>query len=107
MPKTYPLSPPKVVFLTKVCHPNVHFRTGEICLDLLKDAWTPIWTLESTCRAIIALLGSPDATSPLNVDISNMYRAGDMEGAVNLIQMYVIDHGLTAVPPIDRKQQTW
>src|SRR5262249_50431857 len=42
--------------------------TGEICLDILKDAWTPIWTLESACRAIIALLSHPAADSPLNCD---------------------------------------
>jgi len=61
------------------------------------------WTLESTCRAIIALLGTPDATSPLNCDISNMYRANDVDGATNLIRMYVLDHGITTLPPITGK----
>jgi len=75
-------------------------QSGEICLDVLKDAWTPIWTLESTCRAIIALLGTPDATSPLNCDISNMYRAGDTVGATNLVHMYTLDFAHKAMPPI-------
>ena len=32
----YPQNPPKVKFLTRVFHPNVHFETGEICLEVLK-----------------------------------------------------------------------
>ena len=32
----YPQSPPAVKFLTRVFHPNVHFETGEICLEVLK-----------------------------------------------------------------------
>ena len=32
----YPLAPPTMTFLTRIFHPNVHFDTGEICLDILK-----------------------------------------------------------------------
>ena len=65
-PDTYPLAPPKVLFVTPVFHPNVLFKTGEICLDVLKpDAWTPAWTLQSVCRAVVALLSHPEADSPL------------------------------------------
>ena len=68
-PPTYPLAPPKVTFVTPVFHPNVLFKTGEICLDILKqEAWTPAWTLQSVCRAIVALLSHPEADSPLNCD---------------------------------------
>ena len=30
----------------QVFHPNVNFKTGEICLDILKREWTPAWSLE-------------------------------------------------------------
>src|SRR3989338_10599314 len=40
IPKRYPLQPPTVVFTTKVFHPNVHWTSGEICIDLLKTAWS-------------------------------------------------------------------
>jgi len=94
VPSSYPMTPPKITFVTKMCHPNVHFKTGEICLDILKDTWTPVWTLESACRAIIALLGNPAADSPLNCDAAHLIRCGDMRGYFSLCQMYTIDHAI-------------
>ncbi|KAJ3078286.1 hypothetical protein HDU99_000664 [Rhizoclosmatium hyalinum] len=56
VPSNYPLQPPNMKFISKVCHPNVHFNTGEICLDLLKSSWSPAWTLKSACVAVSLLL---------------------------------------------------
>lgn len=98
IPRTYPQQPPKAHFVTKVCHPNVKWTDGEICLDVLKDQWTPVWTLESVTRAVIVLLGIPEASSPLNCDCGNLIRAGDMRGYWSLARMYTIDHALTEMP---------
>ncbi len=68
VPNDYPINPPKCQFFTKIFHPNIHFETGEICFELLKDKWSPQWTLESVCRAILDLLNNPNADSPLNCD---------------------------------------
>jgi peroxin-4 len=95
VPPDYPMAAPKIKFITKVFHPNIHYGTGEICLDILKsDYWTPAWTLESVCRAIISLLANPNADSPLNCDCGNILRAGDTIAYKSLASMYAIEYGL-------------
>jgi peroxin-4 len=88
VPQNYPLSSPKVTMLTKCFHPNIHFKTGEICLDILKTAWTPAWTLTAVCRAIIALLHDYVADSPLNCDAGNLIRNNDIRGFNSMAKMY-------------------
>ena len=87
----YPVVPPAIAFVTKVFHPNVLFRTGEICLDLLKAEWSPAWGLQSACRAIVALLADPQADSPLNCDAGNMIRAGDTLAFHSMAAMYTLE----------------
>ncbi|KAH9799540.1 UBC core domain-containing protein [Citrus sinensis] len=73
VPEQYPLQPP---------------QTGEICLDILKNAWSPAWTLQSVCRAIIALMAHPEPDSPLNCDSGNLLRSGDIRGFQSMARMY-------------------
>ncbi|KAL4450573.1 hypothetical protein ABPG77_000929 [Micractinium sp. CCAP 211/92] len=63
VPEQYPLVAPAVRYHTKIFHPNVHWKTGEICLDILKNAWSPAWTLHSVCQAILALMSGKLAQS--------------------------------------------
>ncbi|CAO3601351.1 unnamed protein product [Absidia cylindrospora] len=63
IPFNYPMQPPNITFMTTLCHPNVHIKTGEICLDILKTAWSPAWTLKSTVLAISLLLYNPEPSS--------------------------------------------
>jgi peroxin-4 len=89
IPDTYPNAPPEVRFKTPICHPNVSFKTGEVCLDLLKTSWTPAYGVVSTLEAIQQLLsagGEPD--SPLNIDIAKLLRSGDVIGAEALVRFY-------------------
>jgi peroxin-4 len=88
----YPLSPPEIKFVTRVFHPNVHFRTGAICLDILKKEWSPAWGILSACRAVLALLSDPDAESPLNCDAGNMIRGNDMLAYNSMARMYTIEN---------------
>jgi peroxin-4 len=88
IPPTYPLSPPSIRFVTPICHPNVDFKTGEICLDTLKTSWTPVYTISATMTAIHQLLTSAEPDSPLNVDVAQLFRVGDDVGARSLIRFY-------------------
>eukprot|EP00871_Galdieria_phlegrea_P001916 jgi/Galph1/2725/GphlegSOOS_G1387.1 len=88
VPNNYPLSAPSVRFKTKVFHPNIHAKTGDICLDILKTSWSPAWTLQSICRAILVLLSHPEPESPLNCDAGNLLRAGDLRGYRSVAKMF-------------------
>ncbi|KAK4983566.1 hypothetical protein LTR66_006334 [Elasticomyces elasticus] len=88
IPDNYPLAPPTITFVTPICHPNVHFKTGEICLDLLKTSWSPAYTVASTLNSVQQLLTSAEPDSPLNIDIAQLFRQGDQIGAEALIRFY-------------------
>jgi len=89
VPQNYPASPPDIRFQTPCCHPNVNFKTGEICLDLFKGSWTPAYGLASALEAIQQLLstgGEPD--NPFNTDIARLFREGDYVAAEGLVRFY-------------------
>ena len=73
-PKDYPYKPPKVEFTTKVYHPNVK-NTGTICLDILKDAWSPDISVGKILLAIQNLLINPNIDHPLEAEIANLYKS--------------------------------
>lgn len=64
LPDGYPFEPPKMKFLTKVWHPNISSQSGVICLDILKDQWSPALTLKTALVSIQALLSAPEPDDP-------------------------------------------
>jgi ubiquitin-protein ligase len=86
----------------QIFHPNVHFRTGDICLDILKKEWSPAWGLQAACRAVLALLSDYDADSPLNCDAGNMVRGGDLTAFDDTARMYTVENAqFTSWPPVE------
>ena len=64
IPPDYPFKPPKMKFDTKIWHPNISSQTGAICLDILKNEWTPALTIRTALISLQALLCSPEPDDP-------------------------------------------
>jgi ubiquitin-protein ligase len=77
-PLTYPFQPPKMTFVTPIYHCNIN-RYGEICLDLLKEAWSPSLTIEKMLLCVSSLLAAPNPTDPLVPDIAHLYESNRVE----------------------------
>mmetsp|Transcript_36404 Transcript_36404/g.48038 ORF Transcript_36404/g.48038 Transcript_36404/m.48038 type:complete len:196 (+) Transcript_36404:44-631(+) len=73
IPQQYPFEPPKMRFVTKIWHPNISSQTGAICLDILKDQWSPALTIKTALLSLQALLCSPEPDDPQDAEVANMY----------------------------------
>jgi ubiquitin-protein ligase len=72
-PSEYPFKPPVIKFCNRVYHPNINDK-GAICLDILKDQWSPALSIFKVIISISSLLASPNPNDPLSPDVANVYK---------------------------------
>lgn len=67
------MCPPRIRFLTRIYHPNID-RLGRICLDVLKNNWSPALQIRTILLSIQALLGAPNPEDPLNEAVAKQWK---------------------------------
>lgn len=64
----------QVTFKTRIYHCNIS-SAGAICLDILKDQWSPALTMSKVLLSIQSLMTDPNPRDPLEQRIANEYMA--------------------------------
>mmetsp|Transcript_13435 Transcript_13435/g.24098 ORF Transcript_13435/g.24098 Transcript_13435/m.24098 type:complete len:158 (-) Transcript_13435:96-569(-) len=67
----YPEKAPRVRFTCEMFHPNV-YNDGTLCLDIIQDRWSPIYTVTSILTSIQSLLTDPNPASPANPEAAQL-----------------------------------
>ena len=76
------MAPPTVRFLTKFYHPNMD-KLGRICLDILKDKWSPALQIRTVLLSIQALLSAPNPYDLLANDVAEMWKTNEPQALAN------------------------
>ncbi|KAG6505145.1 hypothetical protein ZIOFF_037493 [Zingiber officinale] len=62
-----------LIFFGGKLHPNISSQNGAICLDILKDQWSPALTLKTALLSLQALLSAPAPDDPQDAVVAKQY----------------------------------
>lgn len=81
-PSDYPFKPPKCIFTTRIYHPNIN-SNGSICVDVLKEHWSPALTISKVLLSISSLLNDANTEDPLVPEIALLYKTNKAKYEAN------------------------
>tara|TARA_B110000914_G_C15507208_1_gene468901 strand:+ start:756 stop:1199 length:444 start_codon:yes stop_codon:yes gene_type:complete len=68
----HPFKPPIITSRTQIFHPNISV-SGDICIDILKEKWSPVLTMTKVILSLQSLLGDPNPNDPLDQESADLY----------------------------------
>jgi len=77
-------------------HPNVD-KLGRICLDILKDKWSPALQIRTVLLSIQALMSSPNPDDPLDTSVAEHWKT-DEAGALAKAAEYTAQYAPAPKP---------
>jgi ubiquitin-conjugating enzyme E2 M len=72
IPDDFPFERPSVRCETRIWHPNIE-ETGGVCLNILRDNYTPVMSLGHLLTGLQFLFTEPNPLSPLNNEASEQF----------------------------------